>query len=248
MTKQRLGDSMKILAIGNSFSQDATRYLRGIASADGEEWEVVNLYIGGCSLQTHYENALEDKKAYEVQIDGQSTGEVSSIKEALESDKWDIITLQQASTQSGDYEKYQPYLDFLINYVRKYAFTAKLYLHQTWAYPDGGGLLQTYGYSTSFKMFEKVEAAYTQALAETKMDGLIPTGALIRDLSLGGVKNLYRDGLHLSLGVGRYAAAMLWYAVLSGRDIQNISYFDFDEKIDELEIQLVKEKIIRLMK
>ncbi len=239
---------MKILAIGNSFSQDATRYLRGIASADGEEWEVVNLYIGGCPLQTHYENALEDKKTYEVQIDGSSTGDVSSIKEALESRQWDVITLQQASTQSDDYGKYQPYLDFLIDYVHKYARGAKIYLHQTWAYPNGSGLLQTYGYATFFDMFEKVEKAYKQALSKTKTDGLIPTGTLIRDLLLDGVKTLYRDGLHLSLGMGRYAAALLWYAILSGKDIQEVSFSAFDEKIDELEIQLVKEKIIKFTK
>ena len=37
----------KILCIGNSFSQDATRYLEAIA--DGELF-VRNCYIGGCSL------------------------------------------------------------------------------------------------------------------------------------------------------------------------------------------------------
>ncbi len=236
------------MAIGNSFSEDATRYLRGIASADGEEWGVVNLYIGGCPLQTHYENALGNKKAYEVQIDGQSTGEFSSVKEALESRKWDIVALQQASTQSGDYGKYQPYLDFLIDYVHKYAHGAKIYLHQTWAYPEGSGLLQTYGYTTPFEMFEKVEKAYAQALDETQTDGLIPTGALIRDLLVDGVKTLYRDGLHLSLGIGRCAAALLWYAVLSGKDIQKNPFSAFDEKIDELELQLVKEKIMKLTK
>ena len=34
---------MNILAIGNSFSQDATRYLQAIARSQGEKWNVVNL-------------------------------------------------------------------------------------------------------------------------------------------------------------------------------------------------------------
>ena len=38
---------MKILAIGNSFSNDATAYLYGMADAAGLEAKIVNLYIGG---------------------------------------------------------------------------------------------------------------------------------------------------------------------------------------------------------
>jgi len=45
---------MNILAIGNSFSQDATRYLHQIAAADGVTLHVANFYIGGYFLQLHY--------------------------------------------------------------------------------------------------------------------------------------------------------------------------------------------------
>lgn len=41
---------IKILAIGNSFSQDATHYLHQIGEADNIELKVVNLYIGGCII------------------------------------------------------------------------------------------------------------------------------------------------------------------------------------------------------
>ena len=58
---------MNILAIGNSFSEDATRYLHNIARADGERINVVNLYIGGCTLDRHYRNMLSGARAYELQ-------------------------------------------------------------------------------------------------------------------------------------------------------------------------------------
>ena len=48
----------KILAIGNSFSEDATSYLEDIATCGGEDCKVVNLYIGGCSLERHYNNIV----------------------------------------------------------------------------------------------------------------------------------------------------------------------------------------------
>ena len=65
---------MKILAIGNSYSSDATRYLYGIARADGVKIKVVNLYIGGCSLYRHYRNMLSSEKAYTMELDGISSG------------------------------------------------------------------------------------------------------------------------------------------------------------------------------
>ena len=50
----------KILTIGNSFSQDSTAMLHDLAAAAGVETKVVNLYIGGCSLQQHWENATHN--------------------------------------------------------------------------------------------------------------------------------------------------------------------------------------------
>ena len=52
--------NMKILSIGNSFSQDAHRYIHDIAKGEGVNIKCVNLYIGGCSLQTHYVNMMGD--------------------------------------------------------------------------------------------------------------------------------------------------------------------------------------------
>ena len=36
---------MKVLSIGNSFSQDATRYLHQIAKNSGDDFKTVNLYV-----------------------------------------------------------------------------------------------------------------------------------------------------------------------------------------------------------
>ena len=58
---------MHVLAIGNSFSMDAARYLHAIARADGEKLEIANLYIGGCSLERHFRNMLTDEERYELQ-------------------------------------------------------------------------------------------------------------------------------------------------------------------------------------
>ena len=74
---------MEILAIGNSFSQDATRYLHRIARAAGVTLNVTNLYIGGCSLERHYRNMLSGERAYKLECNGEQTGFPVSLEEAL---------------------------------------------------------------------------------------------------------------------------------------------------------------------
>ena len=116
---------MNVLSIGNSFSCDAQRYLHGIAAADGYALNCFNLYIGGCPLATHFRNLHTDQPAYTLEMNGVNTGFRVSIKEALLNREWDVVTLQQASHDSCNYETYQPYLSVLADAVRTYADFAK---------------------------------------------------------------------------------------------------------------------------
>ena len=63
---------------------------------------------------------LDDDKAYDFEFNGDGTGLKVSIREGLRSNKWDVITLQQASVFSVDYNSWHPYLTELYNYVKKY--------------------------------------------------------------------------------------------------------------------------------
>ena len=111
---------LSILAIGNSFSQDATAYLHMAAEAAGVETLVVNLYIGGCSLKTHWENMQGDLRAYHYEKNGVGMGLVS-LREALTERAWDVVTFQQASHDSGLKETYFPYLRELSAYAKELA-------------------------------------------------------------------------------------------------------------------------------
>ena len=88
---------INVLSIGNSFSQDAQAYLHRVARAEKESIFCVNLCIGGCSLERHFRNIMGDKREYEIQVCGKSSGFYTSVKEALLSRSWDVITIQQAS-------------------------------------------------------------------------------------------------------------------------------------------------------
>ena len=75
---------MNVLSIGNSFSQDAQRYLNGIAKSAGVNLNCFNLYIGGCPLSRHFRNMHSGERAYTLEMNGTST--VSDVPQIPEKD------------------------------------------------------------------------------------------------------------------------------------------------------------------
>ncbi len=231
---------MQVLSIGNSFSFDAQRYVNGIAHADGVNVQTFNLLIGGCSLERHYRNMLSELPLYELAINGQDTGFTMSIKDALLSRNWDVVTLQQNSGNSFDYETYQPYLNALAEYVRHCVPKTKLIIHQTWAYrPDIKQVIPSFRYADHREMFRDLKEAYDLAAKEIGADKLIPSGAVFQELVAAG-ENVHRDPYHAHRGIGRYALGLLWYAVLTGRPITDNTFSDFDQPITPEQVELVK--------
>lgn len=238
---------MNILAIGNSFSQDATAYLYGVARNREEKLHVVNLYIGGCSLERHFRNMLSEERAYDLQVNGMCSSFKVSLKEALLNRAWDVVTFQQASHHSTDYETYQPYLSELSAYVRRLCPKARQIIHQTWAYEDGSAKLEAMDYMTSTDMLSDLKKAYDKAAADIEADDLIPSGELFSMLLDSGVEKLHRDTFHASYGVGRYALALLWYAVLTGNSVERDDFYDTDEPVTHEERVAVINCIEELM-
>lgn len=227
---------MKILSIGNSFSQDSQRYLHRLAKHNGVAMKTVNLFIPGCPLKTHYINVLDDNVAYNFEFNGEPTGIQVSIRQALVSDNWDVVTLQQASTSSGKYETYSPYIQTVAEYVRKYCPHAKLYIHQTWAYEEGSEPLKNWTqFASAEEMYSAIIDAYAKAANAVQADGIIPCGeAMMAALKLGAEK-VHRDCYHASLGMGRYMLALCWYKLFTGKDITNDTFDDFDLPVSAAE-------------
>ena len=171
---------MKILCIGNSFSQDAASYLSCAAANQEIEIYTENLYIGGCSLEQHYNNMVSGEKAYELEINGQKTHINVSLNETLEKEKWDIVTVQQASHFSAFYSTYQPYASELVRFIREKQPEAKVYIHQTWAYEESSQRLADNGFASRKEMFAEIKKSYRLAAEECAVDGLIPSGRFLK--------------------------------------------------------------------
>ncbi len=240
---------MNILSIGNSFSQDAQRYLHRIAKADGFSLNTFNLYIGGCPLSLHYRNMLSEQRAYMLEMNGQSTGFKVSLQEAILNRDWDVVTIQQVSSKSPYYETYQPYLNKVVEYVRLCVPKAKIAIHQTWAYEqDSHRLNVELGYKNHTDMFRDIKTSYEKAAEEINADFVIPSGEVFQSLIESGIEKVHRDTFHASYGIGRYALGLLWYAILTGNNIRGNTFSDFDEEISKTEFEIAKQCVAKICK
>jgi hypothetical protein len=123
--------TVRLLTIGNSFSQDATRQLKDLAKAGGHTLIHRPLVIGGASMQVHWDKFQLHEK--DPKAAAGLYGKMG-LREALQSDAWDYVTIQQASIKSHDVDTYRPYAKQLVGLIREAAPKAEILLHETWAY------------------------------------------------------------------------------------------------------------------
>lgn len=124
--------TVRLMTIGNSFSQDATFFLDELAEADGNKLVLKTANIGGSPLELHW-NKSQLHEREPGNKDG-LYGNDKGLMEILRDGPHDVVTIQQRSVSSHDIETYRPFAANLCDYVKKYAPDAKLYVHETWAY------------------------------------------------------------------------------------------------------------------
>ncbi|MFD2965749.1 MULTISPECIES: DUF4886 domain-containing protein [Olivibacter] len=242
-----VGDTLRILAIGNSFSEDAVeQYLHELADAAGKKIIIGNLYIGGAPLSLHWKNIQENKNAYryrKIDADGlKSTHEKTSILMALQSEPWDYVSLQQASPLSGKFDSYVKPLTAIKHFLDSVNGPNVKYIwHQTWAYAPHSTHA---GFANYGKNQEVMYRAIMKASAEAKkkfgFDLLVPSGTAIqnaRTTFLG--EDLTRDGYHLNLHIGRFIAACTWFESFFDEEAPTDRYRP--EKVTQEEAEVAKQ-------
>lgn len=170
--------TVKLLTIGNSFSANATHYLGDLAKAGGHKLVHQPLVIGGASFQVHAEKAQKHEADPKDKAGLYTSGR--GLKENLELDRWDYVTIQQASIKSHDFATYQPYAGWLRDFVAKHAPQAKLLVHETWEYrKDDPRFTKPSGKpgepTTQDEMYTGLHAAYDKIAAELGAR-IIPSG------------------------------------------------------------------------
>ena len=127
-------DTIRVLAIGNSFTNDPCAYLEAIAKEAGINMIIDQATIGGSRIIKHWNawsaTAEENRKVY--------ADKTKSIDDFLDNNQYDYITIQQLSSYSGMYDTYiADGADDALKYLREKQPKAEIVFQATWAYEKG---------------------------------------------------------------------------------------------------------------
>ena len=225
------GKTLKVLAIGNSFSNDTTQFLYDIAAAEGVTDIVIGrLYISGCSLEKHWKNAQANANAYTYYKNDSgkwNSIESASLRYGLQDEDWDIITMQQASAYSGQVETYNEVIGQLVGYVNenKTNPNARLVWNMTWAYQQGStkNTFEAYDYD-QMTMYNGILNAVQKGIDTTPyFAAVIPVGTAIQNTRTSFIgDNLTRDTFHLN-DLGKVIGGYTWYSIFTGKTLDAIN-------------------------
>ena len=244
---------IKILAIGNSYSENSLQYMAdlllqlGIGEGNKANIKLVNAYIAGGTLKNHADNARNNTSINLYRQTYNESGIATNVggftlQQLIKEDDWDVITLQQASEDSGDPDTYNIDLVYLIDYVNTNATNPKFKLgwHMTWAYAESyitGNVNYTDLYGNQDGMYHAI-CNTVQDKISPKPDGafdyIIPTGTAIQNARTHySDEEISYDGSHLE-NLGCYIASAMWIKTITGYDIAKLTtpypmYLEWDE-------------------
>lgn len=240
---QEKKDTLRVLAIGNSFSEDAVeQYLWELGQEAGVEMIIGNAYRGGWSLAGHWNDARNRAAdtEYRKVVDGEKTNMGKyTLKGIITDEPWDVITLQQVSQESGQPASYEPGLSLMIGYVTALATdSVRLGFHQTWAYAQDSEHKGFARYNNNqYMMYQSITTAVKLAMQYHKGDltFYVPSGTAIQNARTSLLattktndnavnRELTRDGYHLNYTIGRYIVACTWFEVMTGKSVVGMKF------------------------
>ena len=189
--------ALKVLMIGNSFSVCNCIHMPAVAKDLGLKLDLASLYIGGCTLERHWNNFVSNQTdsayapyAFDYRVDGVTNAnsgvahgpkigrQTIGIREALTLSDWDVITLQQGSHMSWQPCSYHPYGDNLVAEIRKLCPKAEIVLQETWSYTPWDKRLARWGMDQNV-MYSLLHAAYAD-FAQKHGFRVIPMGTAVQ--------------------------------------------------------------------
>lgn len=267
-------DTLRILAVGNSFSDDGMEYLPGLLEAAGVHNVILGrLYIGGCSLERHCKEYLEGLRNY-IYYKSENNrwvtvSKMAALVDGLKDEPWDVITMQETSGRTGIYGTYKEWIPRLAAIIRKEALNphATIAWHETWAYAANSdhGMFKLYD-RNQMNMYSGIVDCVSQASVEFGIPVVIPSGdavQLARNTRLNNesevpaackVYQLTRDGYHLTRQFGRYIAACTWFETLIkptlGKSVRGNSYLirDTEYSITRKDARLCQKIAVKAVK
>ncbi len=243
--------SLKVLAIGNSFSTDCMQYLYEMLKDGGVENVVLgNLYYGGCSLAQHLDFATNGKAEYKYYKNTSGSWEKTEnylLSDALKDEQWDYITFQQTSKTCGLQSSYGKTLTELVNYVEERAPEgAKFLWNMTWAYQQDSTHSSFPKYDNDQqKMYNMILDCVENCIKpETRFVGIIPCMTSVQNARTSFLGDtLTRDGYHMDYYIGRYVVGLTWFCALTGLEPDAVSFNPSSAMISDDMIAVAREAV-----
>ena len=223
---------LKVLDIGNSYTQDAQTYLPQIIKASGidDDFSLYRAFRPSASFKTWVDCWNDSDNEY-YSIDfcaGTSLGGISGsgsasdgalFRKALQSVKWDIILIHQVSTYSNDYSLWEGngaggYLQELIRIIRVTNPQATIGYLMTHSYR---GSYWSNSEGSSYLRWRNIADATKQLKLEYGIDFIIPYGTAVQNLRASSLNDGYEfseDGTHMGAGLGDYVAGCCYFESL----------------------------------
>lgn len=225
-------ESLKILFVGNSFAEDTSKHMADIALSMGLKTVKIGvLYVGGCSIDRHYDHARGDLGVYTYYLnegEGWNSTPEFKISNAVRSDGWDWIVIQHGTCGTSRYTSPECYekLGPLVDYLKSLLPQAKIAFNLTWLGEATFQHHEIISYNGNMTLMrENLEKVTKQVIVDNpKIDVLIPTGTAVENARTSHIGLLTRDGYHLSLDKGRYIAALTAISTLGGIDPEKASW------------------------
>ena len=245
--KNPLEDGINIFSIGNSYSEDAMRYLFELLTQLGvnsSKTKIINAYIDGGTVVDFAKYIDGDQDIYNrlrrqhfladgiIDWDFFTGGGVYSLQELIEEAEWDFIILQQQSYFSHEWtdiesEALETVLEFIQNNMENKKY--RLGWNMTWSFSqslafDEDDWLYLYFPEGSYGMYLAMcNAVYEKIIPHDAFDFIIPTGTAIQNARSSALfgDNLNHDGGHLN-NLGNYTAAAMLAKTLTGYDIMDL--------------------------
>ena len=162
--------TLNVLFIGNSYSEDTSRYLYDIADQTGYRICVGDCWLGGLKICDHVNNAMTDARVYTYfeNSDGNwnqmsdSGNEFWPLSSVLSLRRWDVIILQSKSVDVGLLSSFYPegdlskpcLLEELACYCKVYCPWSCVAYNMTWADKEGSESEGFEEYGTQMRMCE----------------------------------------------------------------------------------------------
>ena len=184
---------LRVLAIGNSYTQSLLPEFPKVAKAAGCKLDLAIFAIGGKTLSNHWMNceaALADPAHRPYVVNGRRT----NLPEMLSEGRWDVVTLQEQSADGMRPEKFDPWADRLIACIRARQPQARILFQLTWSDTVASPRISDRGVVGSLKMTqdEMYAALERNYLFQARRFGVgvIPVGKALQ---------LYRQALPVTL-------------------------------------------------